>query len=74
VCSRRKRRDRKQRSSTNRSIKVDRLLKILSDTLGSTWRLIEEFDSDALVDAVDRVVIKPDGIEVVMKYQQVANS
>jgi hypothetical protein len=37
------------------------------------WRSVEEFDSAALVDAVDRVVIKPDGVDVVMKYRQVAN-
>ena len=42
--------------------------------LGLPWRSVEEFDSDALVDAVERVVIKPDGIDVVMKYQQAANS
>jgi hypothetical protein len=35
--------------------------------------LVEEFDSDALVGAVERVVIKQDTIDVVMKYRQVAN-
>jgi DNA invertase Pin-like site-specific DNA recombinase len=74
VCSCRKRRDRKQRTCTNRSIRVDQLLKTLSDTLGLPWRSVEEFDSDTFVDAVERVVVKPDGIEVVMKYRQVANS
>ena len=39
------------------------------DPLGLPWRSVEEFDSDALVNAVERVVIQPDGIEVVMKYQ-----
>ncbi|MXI86950.1 hypothetical protein [Sphaerochaeta halotolerans] len=38
-----------------------------------SWRLVEEFDSDALVGAVERVVIKQDTIDVVMKYRQVAN-
>ena len=42
-------------------------------TLGLPWRSVEEFDSDALVQAVERVVIKPDDIEVVMKYRQVVN-
>jgi hypothetical protein len=37
------------------------------------WRTVEEFDSDALVQAVERVIIKPNGIDVVMKYRQVAN-
>jgi len=73
VCSCRKRRDRKQRTCTNRSIRVDQLLKTLSDTLGLPWRTVEEFDSDALVQAVERVIIKPNGIDVVMKYRQVAN-
>lgn len=73
-CSCRKRRNRKQRTCTNRSIRVDQLLKTLSGTLGLPWRSIDEFDSDALVGAVERVVIKPDGIDVVMKYQQVANA
>jgi len=35
--------------------------------------LVEEFDTHALVGAIERVVIKPDGIDVVMKYRQVAN-
>lgn len=74
VCSCRKRRDRKQRTCTNRSIRVDQLLKTLSKTLGLPWRSVEEFDSDALVNSVERVIIKPDGIDVVMKYRQVANS
>jgi hypothetical protein len=74
VCSCRKRRDRKQRTCTNRSIRVDQLLKTLSETLGLPWRSVEEFDSDALVGAVERVVVKPDGVDVVMKYRQVANS
>jgi hypothetical protein len=69
----RKRRDRKQRTCTNRSIRVDQLLKTLSDTLGLPWRSVEEFDSDTLINAAERVVIKPDGIEMVMKYCQVAN-
>ncbi|MFA6774023.1 MAG: zinc ribbon domain-containing protein, partial [Sphaerochaeta sp.] len=73
VCSCRKRRDRNQRTCTNRSIRVDQLLKALSKTLGLPWRSVEEFDSDALVNAVERVVIKPDDIDVVMKYRQVAN-
>ena len=73
VCSCRKRRDRKQRTCTNRSIRVDQLLKTLSDTLGLPWRSVEEFDSDALVQAVERVVIKPAGIDVMMKYRQAAN-
>ena len=42
-------------------------------TLGLPWRSVEEFDSDALVHTVARVVIKPDGVDVVMKYRQVAN-
>ena len=33
-------------------------------------RSVEEFDSAALVDAVETVVIKPDGIDVVMKCQR----
>jgi len=37
------------------------------------WRSVEEFDSDALVQAVERVVIKPAGIDVMMKYRQAAN-
>jgi hypothetical protein len=37
------------------------------------WRTVEEFDSDALVQAVERVIIKPDCVEMVMKYRQVAN-
>ena len=57
----------------NRSTRVDQLLKTLSETLGMPWRSIEEFDSDALVGAVERVVIKPDGVDVVMKYRQAAN-
>lgn len=73
VCSCRKRKDRKQRTCTNRSIRVDQLLKTLSDTLGLPWRSVEEFDSDTLVNAVERVVVKPDGIDVVMKYRQAAN-
>jgi hypothetical protein len=55
------------------SISFDQLLKTLSDTLGLPWRTVEEFDSDALVQAVERVIIKPNGIDVVMKYRQVAN-
>ncbi|MDD3996948.1 MAG: hypothetical protein WCR91_07530 [Sphaerochaetaceae bacterium] len=70
----RKRRDRKQRTCKNRSIRVDQLLKTLFETLGLPWRSVEEFDSDALVCAVERVVIKLDGVDVVMKYRQVANS
>ena len=46
----------------------------LSDTLGLPWRSVEEFDSDALVGAVEKVVIKPDTLDVVMKYRHVANS
>jgi hypothetical protein len=42
-------------------------------TLGLPWQSIEEFDSDTLINAAERVVIKPDGIEMVMKYRQVAN-
>jgi hypothetical protein len=56
------------------STRVDQLLKTLSDTLGLPWRTVEEFDSDALVQAVERVIIKPDGVDVVMKYRQVANA
>ncbi|HKM06058.1 MAG TPA: hypothetical protein VJ869_03625 [Sphaerochaeta sp.] len=37
------------------------------------WCSVEEFDFDALVGAVERVVIKADGFDVVMKYRQVAN-
>jgi hypothetical protein len=37
------------------------------------WQSIKEFDSDAMVGAIERVVIKLDGIDVVMKYRQVAN-
>jgi hypothetical protein len=37
------------------------------------WRSVEEFDSAALVDAVETVVIQPDGIDLVMKYRKVAN-
>ncbi len=73
VCSCRKRRDRKQRTCTNRSIRVDQLLKTLSDTLGLPWRSVEEFDSDTLVNSVERVVIKQDCIDLVMKYRQVVN-
>jgi hypothetical protein len=38
------------------------------------WCSVEEFDSDALANAVERVIIKPNGIDVVMKYRQVANA
>jgi hypothetical protein len=55
---------------TNRSIRVEQLLETLSEALGLPWRSVEEFDSDALVEAVERIVIKPDGIDVVMKCQQ----
>jgi len=51
----------------------EQLLKTLSKTLGLPWRSVEEFDSDTLVGAVERVVIKPDDIEMVMKYKQAAN-
>jgi hypothetical protein len=37
------------------------------------WRTVEEFDSDTLVGTVERVVIKPDCVDVVVKYRQVAN-
>lgn len=74
MCSCRKRRDRKHRTCTNRSIRVDQLLKTLSETLGLPWCSVEEFDSDALANAVERVIIKPNGIDVVMKYRQVANA
>jgi hypothetical protein len=66
-------RGRKQRTCINRSIRVEQLLKTLSKTLGLPWRSVEEFDSDTLVGAVERVVIKPDDIEMVMKYKQAAN-
>jgi hypothetical protein len=55
------------------SISFDQLLKTLSDTLGLPWRTVEEFDSDTLVGTVERVVIKPDCVDVVVKYRQVAN-
>jgi hypothetical protein len=38
------------------------------------WRSVEEFDIDILADMVEKIVVRPDGIDVVMKYQQVANS
>ncbi|MDX9940051.1 MAG: hypothetical protein RBT44_08870 [Sphaerochaetaceae bacterium] len=44
------------------------------DRFWRSWRSIEEFDSDTLVNSVERVVIKQDGIDVVMKYRQMANS
>ncbi|HCS37743.1 MAG TPA: hypothetical protein DIW48_13975 [Sphaerochaeta sp.] len=58
---------------TNHSIQDEQLLKTLSDTFGLPWRSVEQFEFDALVSAVERVVIKPDGIDVVMKYRKVAN-
>jgi hypothetical protein len=37
------------------------------------WRTVKGFDYAALVHAMEMVIVKPDGIDVVMKYGQVAN-
>ena len=74
ACSRRKHRNKKKRTCPNRSIKIEQLLKTVSATLGLPWRSVEEFDIDILADMVEKIVVRPDGIDVVMKYQQVANS
>jgi hypothetical protein len=41
---------------------------------GLPWRSVEEFDIDILADMVEKIIVKPDGTDVVMKYQQAANS
>ncbi|MDD3996945.1 MAG: hypothetical protein PHH86_04460 [Sphaerochaetaceae bacterium] len=53
----------KQHNCINRSIRVEQILTTL--TLGLPWHSVEEFDSDALVGAVERVVVKQGGIDVV---------
>jgi len=54
-------------------IKIEELLKTVSDALGLPWHSVEEFDIDVLADMVERIVVKPDGVDVVMKYRQVTN-
>ena len=73
ACSSKKRSDKKQCTCTNRSIRDERLLNTLSETLGLPWRSVDEFDSDVLAAAVEMIVVKPDGLDV-MKYRQAANS
>jgi hypothetical protein len=73
VCSCQEDRDKKQRACANRSIRVEQFRKTLSETLGLPWRSVEESESNALANAVERVVIKPVRIDVVMKYRQAAN-
>jgi hypothetical protein len=48
-------------------------LKTVSATLELPWRSVEEFDIDILGDMVEKIVVRPDGIDVVMKYRQAAS-
>ena len=73
VCSGKMRKDKKNNACTSRLIKIEELLKTVSEALGLPWHSVKKFDSDVLADAVERIVIKPDGIDVVMKYREATN-
>jgi hypothetical protein len=73
VCSGKRRKDKKQYTCTNRSVRDEHLLKIVSDALGLSWSSVEDFDADNLDDSVERIVVKPEGINVVMKYREATN-
>lgn len=74
VCSGKRRKDKKQCTCTNRSVRDELLLKTVSDALGLPWSSVEDFDGDTLADSVERIVVKPEGIDVVMKHRQAANA
>ncbi len=73
VCSCRKRRDKKQRTCTNRSIREEELLRTVSDALGLHANTNEVLEAASVADRIQRIIVKPDGIEVVMKHRQVVN-
>ncbi|MBI9095632.1 MAG: zinc ribbon domain-containing protein [Sphaerochaeta sp.] len=73
VCSGKRRKDKDQCTCTNLLIRDEQLLKTVSDALGLQWSTVDEFDADALANSVERIVVKPDGVDVVMKYRQTAN-
>jgi len=55
---------------TNRSIRDEHLFKSISEQLGLPWNSVEEFDAKVLTDNVEKIIVKPDGVEVVVKVHE----
>ena len=74
VCSGKRRKDKKKFTCTNHAIRDENLLESISEQLGLPWSSVEEFDAEAVTGNVEKIIVKPNGVEVMMKYRKVANS